>query len=318
MAARMPPQITLLLVGAVLAALGATYWRYYWKKEVCNGNWINFNKNELKHDLRRKLFGQHIAAQVILKAVTGFMESENPKKPLVLSLHGWTGTGKNFVSQLIVENIYRKKMRSNFVHLFTATAHFPHEAHINKYKTQLQEWIRGNVSICPHSMFIFDEMDKMHLGLIDILRPYLDFSENLNGVSYRKAIFIFLSNIGSEKINEVALDFWRDGREREEIKLKDIETALSISIFNNKNSGFWHTSLIDNNLVDFFVPFLPLEYKHVIQCGLAEMARKGYLFPNKKVVVKMARDLNYFPKEGKCVFSMQGCKVISNRLGFYI
>uniref|UniRef100_A0A8C1X8Z1 Uncharacterized protein n=1 Tax=Cyprinus carpio TaxID=7962 RepID=A0A8C1X8Z1_CYPCA len=80
---------------------------------------------ELKHDLNRKLFGQHIAAQVILK------------KPLVLSLHGWTGNGKNFVSQLIAKNIYRKKMRSNYVHLFTATAHFPHEAHINKYKVMI-------------------------------------------------------------------------------------------------------------------------------------------------------------------------------------
>lgn len=41
-------------------------------------------------------------------------------------------------------------------------------------------------------MFIFDEMDKMHPGLIDGIKPYLDFYDNLNGVSYRKAIFIFL------------------------------------------------------------------------------------------------------------------------------
>lgn len=88
----------------------------------------------LKYDLDTKLYGQHVAAQVILKAVTGFMKNENPKKPLVLSLHGWTGTGKNFVSQLIAENIYAKGMSSSFVHLFTATAHFPHEMHINTYK----------------------------------------------------------------------------------------------------------------------------------------------------------------------------------------
>lgn len=88
----------------------------------------------LKYDLDTKLYGQHVAAQVILKAVTGFMNNENPKKPLVLSLHGWTGTGKNFVSQLIAENIYAKGMSSSFVHLFTATAHFPHEIHIDTYK----------------------------------------------------------------------------------------------------------------------------------------------------------------------------------------
>lgn len=57
---------------------------------------------------------------------------------------------------------------------------------------QLQSWIRGNVSICPRSIFIFDEMDKMHAGLIDSIKPFLDYYELLDGVSYRKAIFIFL------------------------------------------------------------------------------------------------------------------------------
>ena len=41
-------------------------------------------------------------------------------------------------------------------------------------------------------MFIFDEMDKMHPGLIDCIKPYLDYYDKLDGVSYRKAIFIFL------------------------------------------------------------------------------------------------------------------------------
>ena len=57
---------------------------------------------------------------------------------------------------------------------------------------QLQSWIRGNVSACARSTFIFDEMDKMHAGLIDAIKPYLDYYDNLDGVSYQKAIFIFL------------------------------------------------------------------------------------------------------------------------------
>ncbi|KAK1803714.1 hypothetical protein P4O66_021114, partial [Electrophorus voltai] len=222
----------------------------------------------LQEDLEEKLFGQHVASRVILKAVTGFMNSENPKKPLVLSLHGWTGTGKNFA--------------------------------------QLQQWIKGNVTNCPRSMFIFDEMDKMHPGLIDGIKPYLDFYERLDGVSYRQAIFIFLSNAGGEEIVHVALDFWTSGREREEIELKDLEMALSLSVFNNKNSEYQAHVMVNKNLVDFFVPFLPLEFKHVVQCGLAEMAAKG-LTPDAAVVDHMARDMNYFPKDER-VFSMQGCK----------
>lgn len=57
---------------------------------------------------------------------------------------------------------------------------------------QLQKWIRGNVSACGSSVFIFDEMDKLHPGIIDAIKPFLDYYEQVDGISYRKAIFIFL------------------------------------------------------------------------------------------------------------------------------
>lgn len=56
----------------------------------------------------------------------------------------------------------------------------------------MQKWIRGNVSACAKSVFIFDEMDKLHPGLIDAIKPFLDYYEQIDGVSYRRAIFIFL------------------------------------------------------------------------------------------------------------------------------
>ncbi|KAK2827540.1 hypothetical protein Q7C36_018466 [Tachysurus vachellii] len=319
MAEALEPISTSLAVG-IAAALTGFLARYpnvlYYFQECCRPEWISYNKTGLEADLQSKLFGQHVASRVVLKAVSGFMNNENPKKPLVLSLHGWTGTGKNFVSQLIANNIYQRGMSSGFVHLFTATAHFQHEAELEVYKSQLQQWIKGNVSACPRSMFVFDEMDKMHPGLIDSIKPYLDFYEVLDGVSYRQAIFIFLSNAGGENIVQVALDFWKEGKDREEIELKHLEEALSLSVFNNKNSGFWHSSLIEKNMVDYFVPFLPLEYKHVVQCGRAEMISKGHK-PNEEAVEQMAHDMSYFPREER-VFSVQGCKVISSRLNFYI
>ncbi|KAK6305052.1 hypothetical protein J4Q44_G00238320 [Coregonus suidteri] len=309
------PISTTFVVGAGvgLAAVGQKMYNYLY--ESCDSKWVAFNSTGLEVALDRKLFGQHVASRVIQKAVTGFMNNKNPKKPLVLSLHGWTGTGKNFVSQLIAENIYKEGMTSSFVHQFVSTAHFPHLSQIENYKSQLQQWIKGNVTNCPRSMFIFDEMDKMHPGLIDCIKPYLDYYENLDGVSYRQAIFIFLSNAGGEHITQVALDFWKAGRDREEMKLQHLEPALSLSVFNNKQSGLWHTSLIDKNLVDFFVPFLPLEYRHVMLCGMAEMAAKG-LEPDQDVVDQMARDLVYFPKSEK-IFSGKGCKTIGGKLDYY-
>lgn len=312
------PISTSIAVGMAAALTGflASYQNLFLSfHECCRPEWISLNKTGLRTDLENKLFGQHIASRIIVKAVSGFMSNENPKKPLVLSLHGWTGTGKNFVSKLIAENIYREGMDSKFVHVFTSTLHFPHLSHITTYKSQLQQWIKGNVSSCERSMFIFDEMDKMLPGLIDSIKPYLDYYDKLDGVSYRKSIFIFLSNAGGETITEVALDFWKEGRNREEMELKDVETALSRSVFNNAQSGFFHTSLIDKNMVDFFVPFLPLEYKHVVQCVKALMMDRD-MDPDMDIADQLARELLYFPKSER-VFSVKGCKTIESKLDYY-
>ncbi|CAK6963642.1 torsin-1A-like isoform X1 [Scomber scombrus] len=312
------PISTSIAVGVAAALTGflARYQNiFHYFQECCRPEWISFNKTALQADLESKLFGQHVASRIILKAVNGFMTNDNPKKPLVLSLHGWTGTGKNFVSGLIADSVYKEGMDSRFVHVFTSELHFPHASQIDNYKSQLQQWIKGNVTNCERSMFIFDEMDKMHPGLIDSIKPYLDYYDKLDGVSYRKAIFIFLSNAGGDSIIQTALDFWKEGRNREEMELKDLETSLSLSVFNNKKSGLWHTSLIDKNLVDFFVPFLPLEYCHVVQCALSAMADRE-LEPDLKVADQVARDLVYFPKSER-IFSVKGCKTIDSKLDYY-
>ncbi|XP_045923677.1 torsin-1A-like [Micropterus dolomieu] len=304
-----------LFTVTVALGVGAALWNYLTTFERCDQNWIVFNATGLQADLESKLFGQHIASRIILKAVSGFMRNNNPQKPLVLSLQGSTGTGKNFVSKLIVKNIYKKGMDSSFVHIFTSDFHFPHKSEIETYKSQLQQRIKDSVNNCGRSIFIFDEMDEMHPGLIDSIKPFLEYHNNLDGVSYRKAIFIFLSNAGGETITQTALDFWNAGRDREEIELKDLETSISVSAF-NYNGGLWNSHLIDKNLVDFFVPFLPLEKRHTIQCVMDEMKARG-LRPDENVAEQVARDLVYFPKSDR-VFSVKGCKTIQSKLDYYI
>ncbi|KAL7980865.1 hypothetical protein Chor_002019 [Crotalus horridus] len=232
----------------------------------------------LQQALDERLFGQHLAQGVILKALTGFINNPNPKKPLVLSLHGWAGTGKNFVSQIITEKLYPAGLKSKFVHLFLSTLHFPHEHLVPLYKDQLQKWIRGNVSSCAKSLFIFDEMDKLHPGLIDAIKPFLDYYEQIDGVSYRRAIFIFLR----------CWQIW---------------------------GGLWHSSLIDRNLIDYFVPFLPLEYKHVKMCIRAEMKSRGNPI-NEEIVNQVADEMTFFPKDEK-IYSDKGCKTVQTKLDFY-
>uniref|UniRef100_V9KZY7 Torsin n=1 Tax=Callorhinchus milii TaxID=7868 RepID=V9KZY7_CALMI len=304
-------------VATALTGLLSSYPRLYCHlQECCAAQWVELNYTGLERDLEEKLFGQHVAKHVILKAIKGFWNNPNPKKPLTLSLHGWTGTGKNLMSKLIAKNIYAKGLDSKYVHQFVTTLHFPHSEHTSQYKEQLQKWIRGNITACERSMFIFDEMDKMQMGLIDAIKPYLDYYDNIDGVVYRKAMFLFLSNAGGEKITEVALDYWHKGNKREDIKLKDLETKLSVGVFNNKKSGFWHTSLIDKNLIDYFVPFLPLEYKHVKLCIREELISRGYPV-DEDIINDIASEMTYFPENEK-IFSDKGCKAVEAKINFYL
>lgn len=79
--------------------------------------------------------------------------------------------------------------------------------------------------------------------------------------------------------------------------------------------GLWHSSLIDRNLIDYFVPFLPLEYKHVKMCIRAEMKLRGN-FIDEEIVEKVAGEMTFFPKDEK-IYSDKGCKTVQTKLDFY-
>lgn len=57
----------------------------------------------------------------------------------------------------------------------------------------------------------------------------------------------------------------------------------------------WHSSLIDRNLIDYFAPFLPLEYKHLKMCIRVEMQSRGYEV-DEDIVSRVAEEMTFFPK----------------------
>ncbi len=46
--------------------------------------------------LKDQLMGQPLAHDLIFNSISSHINTENPSKALVLSLHGSTGTGKNY------------------------------------------------------------------------------------------------------------------------------------------------------------------------------------------------------------------------------
>ncbi len=304
--------VTAVAGSAFFAGYDVLKCRFY---ECCDQRWVKPNITGLTAALQSKLHGQHLVVNTVVKSVKGHMYNSDPQKALVLSFHGWTGGGKNFVSQILAQHLYGKGMDSKYVHLFVATVHFPHESKIETYKDQLREWIKGNVTHCARSLFIFDEMDKMPAGLMDTIKPYIDHYPEINGVDYRKSIFIFLSNTGGNDITRKALEHWESGHPRETITLKDMEEVINMGAFNEKG-GLWHSSLIEKNLISAFVPFLPLERRHVKLCIRDDLALKGQKV-TEDMLSKVADELLYFPAEHK-LFSKSGCKRVSQKVDLLI
>ncbi len=79
--------------------------------------------------------------------------------------------------------------------------------------------------------------------------------------------------------------------------------------------GFLHSNIIYHHLVDHYIPFLPLELKHVRQCVMAEMVHLN-MTQDVDLADKVARSLPFFPGEEK-IFAVKGCKSVRQKLVLY-
>lgn len=129
-----------LLVLAALVGLGACFnflermkCKFY---ECCEAPYLRRNYTILEDKLSRHIYGQPLVTKTLLNALKGHFELSNPRKALVLSFHGPTGVGKNYVSHFVAESLFAKGIKSRYFKLFVATKDFPHNDKINEYKAR--------------------------------------------------------------------------------------------------------------------------------------------------------------------------------------
>ena len=90
---------------------------------------------------------------------------------------------------------------------------------------------------------------------------------------FRRSVFIFLSNSAAKDIAKTTLGLDKQLVNRNDFQVKQFQAEIQNSIYHNKeenDKGMWHASIIDSYLIDFYVPFLPLERDHVRNCIKAE------------------------------------------------
>ncbi|XP_047352422.1 torsin-1A-like [Vespa velutina] len=304
---------TVAIVSGISSGLGAFYYNYMHCRynECCNDEYVHFNFQKLQKLMQNKLYGQHIAYKTIINALNGYLNQQDQGKALTFSFHGPPGTGKNYVAKFIAEALYKKGLESKYFHFFNGRTDFPLTHAVEQYKFQLQIMIKNALQDCPQSLFVFDEIDKMPEGILNALVPFLDYNIWSTKGSTNKAIFIFLSNTGSRQIVQRLLNLWENGVSRDDTKLQDFESLISIGAFNEKG-GFHLSDTIETSVIDHYIPFLPLEEEHVKNCAKQAFLKRK-INPTSELIEEALSHMTFDPPPHN-LYSKSGCKRIEQKV----
>ena len=66
------------------------------------------------------------------------MEDPSPRRALALSLHGFTGVGKNYATSILAMSLFKRGEMSEFYHFYDATVEFLFKESVEFYKVHLQ------------------------------------------------------------------------------------------------------------------------------------------------------------------------------------
>ncbi|PHJ22412.1 chaperone protein [Cystoisospora suis] len=253
----------------------------------------------LERDLHKRVVGQDHAVQVVAEAIQRSRAGLNdPNRPIAsLFFLGPTGVGKTELCRSLAELMFDtedavvKIDMSEYMEKHTISRLLGAPPGYVGYEQggQLTDEVRKK----PYSVILFDEMEKAHPDVFNILLQILDdgrvTDSKGNVVNFRNCIVIFTSNLGSQHILEMA----RDPARKQEMKTKVMQTVretLRPEFFNR---------------VDEFVIFDSLSKKELKSIVGLEMAKVADRLLEKKVKLKVEdsalaflADIGYDPAYG--------------------
>uniref|UniRef100_A0A1B6LD14 AAA+ ATPase domain-containing protein n=1 Tax=Graphocephala atropunctata TaxID=36148 RepID=A0A1B6LD14_9HEMI len=280
--------------------------------EGCEDYWIPTNLEALEVDMKTTVFGQQLAINTIMGAMRNHLKQKVPDRALMLSFHGGPGTGKNFIAKMILKNMFRKGENSEYSIFFRSSIDFPLKEKKEEYKRDIVNKIKEKVYECHRSIFVFDEVEKMPSGLLDVLSGFVKIGQ-YREYDFRRVIFILLSNIGSEMLFAETLQNRNDyGGIREEMDETKLHKQL-LAISYNEKGGLEKTGVVKSFGISHYVPFLPLEKQHVIQCLEKEVAKLHQVMSNE-LTAQVLEEMTFQPYSAP-IFSVGGCKGIAEIAG---
>ena len=176
---------------------------------------------ELESNIKQKLYGQDAAVDAVLERVyINFSGIGNEKKPIASFLFlGPTGTGKTELAKLLAENLDMNLLKYDMSeyqerHTVSSLIGAPpgyvgfEDGNVGGGK------LISDLSKNPFSIILFDEIEKAHPDVINIMLQMLDeariTSSNGKTVNLKNSIIIMTSNLGARDNETNNIGFGQD------------------------------------------------------------------------------------------------------------
>lgn len=101
---------------------------------------------------------------------------------------------------------------------------------------------------------------------MDTIKAYIDFYPEVDGIMFRKSVFIFLSNSAAKDIAHLTLSFDKQVKDRNEFDLKLFQTEIQNSIYHNKGKFFLYIRAYLNKFIIKLLKFCRREWKRFMAC----------------------------------------------------
>jgi len=223
-----------------------------------------FEENEVRQHIEASLVGQESAVDCLTDVIHSIKAKlNNPNKPLGSFLFiGPTGVGKTEAAKTICEYLLgdaKKLMRFDMNEYIDESALSRLIGDYYNPEGQLTGKIRYN----PFGVVLFDEIEKAHPKIHDLLLQVLDDGRLTDAlgrtVDFANTIIIMTSNIGASQV-DAQLGFQTEGSRDDAIYMKAVE-------------NFFRPEFI--NRIDRTIIFNSLELEHIL--GIAKLQIQNLL-----------------------------------------
>ncbi|RMF60845.1 MAG: ATP-dependent Clp protease ATP-binding subunit [Calditrichaeota bacterium] len=220
----------------------------------------------MEENLKAKVIGQDQAIETITKAIRRTRAGlKDPNRPIGSFMFlGPTGVGKTYLAKVLAEYLFERKDAliridmSEYMEKFSVSRLVGSPPGYVGYEEggQLTEKVRRH----PYSVILFDEIEKAHPDVFNILLQVLDEGQLTDSlgrrVDFRNTILILTSNVGTREIKKnVSFGFTQDKDDAEHNVMKEKIEAEMKRLFNPEFL----------NRLDELIFFRKLEKKEVMK-----------------------------------------------------